>query len=212
MGYRLNFFLLFVGLSFGTIAAPVHFAGQLDYVDVDNGAGIYAGTTISTNVTGFIDDVSFAGELSIGPVTTVFGCCIAAGGLAISNDELLTNEDAARFNDLAGANIFTGGEFVDILDIEGDVATAGGGRLETGLSYVFHESTFANEDVGNYPFDPTLVLLSLFFVLEVDLNANEIYSGVGHKSSVPVPVSIWMLGVGVIGLFRLSKRNYAARP
>jgi hypothetical protein len=161
--------------------------GQLDIVVVDTGSGIYSGTPIGTNISGFINPVPTSGEITNGTTLTAFGCCIAAGGLSVTNNELLDAGTAALLNNLAGSVLFSAGGLVDIINIEGDTTTAAGGRIEIGLSYVFDQGTFSNESLDNYPFDPNDVLLGLFFIVEEDAGSGVVYSAVGKLDSGIMP-------------------------
>ena len=161
------------------VAPVVNFFGQLDIVEVDTGVGIYSGTPIGTDFSGFINPDPTSGEITNGTIQTAFGCCIAAGGLSVTNNELLDAGAAALLNNLAGSLLFSAGDMVDIINIDGDIATAAAGRIEIGLSYIFNQGTFSNVNPDNYPFDPNEVLLSLFFIAEQDAGLGEIYSAVG---------------------------------
>ncbi len=178
-------------------AAQVNFIGTLGAVPVDNGQGVYAGTPLGTVFSGFIDDVSFSGEISDGSTLTSFSCCIAAGGLSITNDEVLNADAANLLNQLTMSNQFSAGDTFDIVDIEGDQATANSGRIEVGLSYLLPATTFPNEDLGNYPFSPGDVLLSAFFILEEDANGQDIYDGIGLLQPVPLPGGILLFSSGL---------------
>jgi len=61
---------------------------------VDDG-DVYSGATTSTNFSGNIDDVTANGSISDGTTVTPFGCCIAAGGFSITNNEVLSADEAS---------------------------------------------------------------------------------------------------------------------
>jgi hypothetical protein len=173
------FLLLSMSLTGVTkAAAPISFSGQLDVVFVNTGRGIFS-DTLGTTFSGVIDPYTANGSISNGTTTVNFSCCIAAGGLSISNNEILDAETATILNIIAGYAQFHTGETVDIVQIEGDAATANGGRIEVGLSYVLAADAFANESLANYPFDPAKVRMSLFFIAEHNSADNELYSVVG---------------------------------
>jgi len=162
-------------------AADINFSGQLDVVLEDNGSAVYSGFPVGTDFGGSIDDVTFNGFISdaVGTTNTNFGCCIAAGGLNIANDEVLDAETAALINSIAGTNLIAG-DLIDSVDIEGDAMTAGGGRIEVGLSFILNPLAFDNADPGNYPPRPEDVLAAVFFIAEFDAQEQEIYSGIGE--------------------------------
>ena len=184
---KINICALFFALaSLDAYAAAINFSGQLDVIQVNNGGGVYSGTALGTNFFGAIDDVTASGNISDGTTLTSFSCCIAAGGLAVSNDLALDAETAALLNTLLGSSMFSEGDLIDGIDIEGDEFTSGGGRIEVGLSYIFDASTFIDDSPANYPFDPNDVLLALFFIFEEDATGGDVYSGVGKLDVSPV--------------------------
>jgi hypothetical protein len=169
-------------------AAAIDFAGRLDVIAVDEGGALFSGVALGTPFSGTIDDVTANGQVGGGGRGVSFGCCIAAGALSVTNDRVLPADDAALINALLGADLYQEGDVVDIVDLEGDVQTASGGRIEVGLSYLFDASTFADASPGNYPFDPTAVRASLFFVLEQDAAGEDIYHGLGKLTGAPPPI------------------------
>jgi len=171
---------LFVFISNDAFAAVSNFTGNLDVVMVDEGTGIYSGTPLGTDFSGVINAYTANGSISNGTTTTYFSCCIAAGGLSVTNNEVLDEDTVSVLNTLAGSNLFNVGEQVDIINIEGDTTTSGSGRIEIGLSYIFSADTFIDESLDNYPFDPNDVLISLFFIAEHDSLDNDVYSAVGQ--------------------------------
>lgn len=207
---KINFFALFFILSpLNANSTTINFSGQFDVIQVDTGTGIYSGNPIGTNFSGFIDDVTFNGEISNGTgVTTPFSCCIAAGGLALTNNIELDNESVLLLNSVAGSSMFTVGDMIDLVDIEGDESTLGGGRIEVGLSYILDASAFNDENLDNYPFDHNDLQLALFFILEENGNGDAIYSALGQINAVPLPASVWLFGSGIalfVGLIKHKK-------
>jgi len=182
----LGFTALFLSIT-SVSAGTVSFSGPLDFIELDTGGGVYTGTPIGTNFNGSINDVSETGAITDGTTATTFGCCIAAGGLDVSNNFTLRAGDAALLNALLGSSFFSRGDKVDVIDIEGDAFTAGDGRIEIGLSYIFAKNTFSNNSNSNYPFDPNDVLISLFFIFEEDSSGDEIYSAVGKLTDSTIP-------------------------
>ncbi len=181
-----GFIVLFLSITSAS-AASINFSGLLDIIELDTAGGVYAGSPVGTSFTGSIDDISYSGAITDGATATPFGCCIAAGGLNVSNNIKLKAADAAFLNTLLGSSFFSAGDRVDLIDIEGDVTTAGGGRIEIGLSYVFAKNTFRDNSPDNYPFDPNDVLLSLFFIAEEDSFGEDIYSAVGKLTGSTIP-------------------------
>lgn len=140
--------------SLSAQASIVNFSGQLDFIQLDEGGGVYSGVAIGTAFLGSIDDTDANGYIFDGTTLAPFGCCIAAGGLNVTNDFILTEEDATFLNGVLGSSQYSPGDRIDIVDIEGDKTTSSGGRIEIGFSYVFDSSTFSNDDLSNYPFNP----------------------------------------------------------
>lgn len=186
-------------------ASTIDFSGELDVVS-DAGGAIYSAVPIGTTFSGSIDDVTGDVEISDGTTTTMFTCCITPGILTVTNNMVLSADDAALFNMLLGSSMFNPGDEVDGIDLEGDGAIATGGRIEVGLSYVFASDTFSDTGLDNYPFDPADVLLSLFFIIEDDSFGDEIYSGLGRLNSVPLPASLWLCAIAFASLVRFAKR------
>jgi hypothetical protein len=188
-------------------ASIIDFTGQLRVIELNTGGGVYSNTPLGTTFVGSIDDVTYNGQISDGTTLTRFGCCIAAGGLGISNNMELDASTAALLNGVAGFQKYKTGDIVDGVNLEGDTATLGSGRIEIGLSYVFDADTFSNGDLANYPFDPRELRLALFFIYESDVHGVDVYSAVGNLNPVPLPASVWLLGMGLLGLVGIVKRK-----
>ena len=112
--------------------------------------------------------------------------------------QVLGADQASLLNQLFGGANYSAGDLIDQVDIEGDSATAGGGRIEVGLSFVFAPTTFASSsDVG--AFNPAVASDSLFFIFEEDINGTDLYSGLGPATvaAVPWPASVWLMGAGL---------------
>ena len=180
---------LVTALSSIAEAADIEFTGQLDVIQEDNGSAIYSGFTVGTEFVGSIDDSTFDGFITdvAGTEFTEFGCCIAAGGLSVTNDEIIDADTAELLNSLAGTS-FTAGDTFDLIDIEGDAATSGGGRIEVGLSFVLDTLAVASDSPDGYPPSPDDVLVTLFFITESDSQGEEIYSALGVLDD-PYPMS-----------------------
>lgn len=209
MGYiRRMMAVLLVSLPAGMVhAASIGINGTIDFVEFDNGGATYSGVGTGASVSGFIDDVTFGGELTVNGVTTPFGCCIAAGGLAVSNDFMLDGQIAGLLNTIAGTSLFSAGEMVDLIEIEGDAATATRGRIEIGVSYIFPGTTFSDASLSNYPFDPAALKFAVFFIFEEDVGGNNLYSVLGALQPVPVPAAAWLFASGLLGLIGVARRR-----
>lgn len=204
---QILFLMLTLTIVPGQIQASViNFSGQLDSIQYDEGGAVYSETPLGTHFTGSIDDIAFSGYIDDGITNTPFGCCIAAGGLDILNDIVLSEEDATFLNAVLGSPKFSAGNAIDIVNIEGDTNTSSGGRIEIGLSYIFDASTFIDDNLSNYPFNAEDVELSLFFIFEEDNSGNDIYSAVGQLDPVPVPAAVWLLGSGLVGMIGLRRK------
>jgi hypothetical protein len=188
-------------------AAGINFTGLLDFVDLDTGGAAYAGTATGTRFTGAIDDVTFNGFITDGATRTDFGCCIAAGGIEIADNQAVDQATADRLNSWLGPGFFAPGHSIDVLNIEGDLRTTGGGRIEVGLSYILHPDAFPNSNPGNYPFDPADLYLTLFFILEENSLATNTYDAIGRVDAVPLPPTVWLLLTGVLAGFGYSRRR-----
>lgn len=206
-----------VGLSLLAVAttanaAAINFSGPLSIIDTDLGTAVYSGVAVGTTFTGTIDDVTFSGSITDGTTGTSFGCCIAAGGLGLTNNIVLFADDADFLNQVAGAPLFSENDVVDSADIEGDATTAGDGRIEVGVSYILRPDAFDDENpVGNYPFDPADILLMLFFIVEENSSDVEIYNAVGRVDVMPIPLpaAAYLFGSGILALFAASRRKAA---
>lgn len=160
-------------------AAVISFDGQLDYIEYDHG-GAYSEVSIGTEFFGGIDDANGSGFITDGVNVTSFDSQIAAGGLIITNDMMLSTEDADFLNTIAGSQGYTAGDIVDAVNIEGDATTVGGGRIEVGLTYILPHNSFDDNDLSNYPVNIDDVELALFFIYEEDNRGNDIYSAGGR--------------------------------
>ena len=159
-------------------AGIINFSGQLDVVELDTAGAVYSGVAIGSVFSGVIDDVTFDGSITDGTTLTSFSCCIAAGGLSITNNDTLNADEAALLNSL-GNTSFVAGDMIDVIDLEGDTTTSGGGRIEIGLSYVLDPLSLSDESQDNYPPDAGDILIALFFIFEADSQDQDIYSAFG---------------------------------
>ncbi len=159
-------------------AADLTFSGQIDLITDDEGGGTFSGTLPGASASGVIDDQTISGSITIDSTTVSFGCCIAAGGLEITNDDALDSERAALLTLLTGS-LFSAGDVVDTIQIEGDTATLSGGRFEAGMSFILEGDTFNDTSSTNYPPNPADVLVAIFFVLEEDSAGDDIHAAVG---------------------------------
>jgi hypothetical protein len=193
-------------LAAPALAATIHFSGPLGLVEYDNG-GVFSGTPLGTTFTGFVNVDTAVARISNGTITQNIGCCIAASGLDITNDEIITAYEAQAINDLLGTSRFSSGDAVDIVDIEGDNFTAGGGRIEVGLSYLLEPTAFDDDAQDNFPFDPADLIGGIFFIYEEDAAGADLYSGFGQITAVPLPAAAWLFGGALVGLAGLSRKR-----
>ena len=190
--FRRALALLALFLSFAAQAAVIDFSGPLRIIETDEGGAIYSGVPIGTQFSGSIDDVTANGSITGAGITTNFGCCIAAGGLEFTNNVVLDGLSATLLNTLSGTTDFAPGQIYDLADLEGDTLVLPDGRIEVGLSFLFPEDTYANDDPGNI-LDPTAALLTVFFIVEEA--SGEIYSSIGLAVvPIPVPGALWLFG------------------
>lgn len=178
--------LLSICLFFSSTAGAdtINFSGTLDLILVNDGTGTFASAPQGSPVSGFIDDQTFNGEITVDGITESFDCCIFAGGLSVSNDEVLDEETAALLNQLAGSTVFTAGEIVDGVNVEGDVDLGKGQRLEVGVSYLLNGAAFPDDSLSNYPFNNADVRIALFFILEEN-PIDDVYDALGV---FPIPI------------------------
>ena len=192
-------------------AATINFNGSLTLIDRESPGAVYYNLPLGTAFSGFIVDSPISGEITGGGITTAFGCCIAADPAPVfTNNWVLTATDAGLLNAVTSPGMFNAGEVYDLVDIEGDAATAGGGRIEIGLSYLLDQNTFTGSTQTTLPPDPNDVVLGLFFIVEEDSPANgggEIYNVLGVLQPVPVPAAFWLFGSGLLGLAGMARRR-----
>lgn len=201
-GFLIGSVLLLMALP--ARSAPIDFAGLVDFVDLDAGGAVYSGRGVGTAFTGTIDDETFSGSLSDGVTPTAFSCCIDADGMEFSDNVPVDADIAERLNFWLGPGFFVPGHSVDLIDIEGDAATADGGRIEIGLSYVLDPAAFSG--TGAYPFDPADLYVAVFFIFEENALGEEIYSAMGNLEPVPLPATLGLLVSGFLASLA------AARP
>ena len=207
------FAVTFILTSLNANAVVIPFAGKIDVVN-ENTGGIYSLTPDDTFFVGSIDDGTMGGNVGFGNITdgstpTSFSCCtMAAGGLSISNDQMVDQDFAILVNGLLGDNVLSDGDIIDIVDLEGDATTPSGGRIEVGLSWLLSASAFPDEDIGNYPFDPADVILNVFFIVEQDDSMDTIYDAFGVVTPIPLPAAAWLFPAGLVaGLGWMRRRN-----
>lgn len=188
------------------LAATLNFSGTLEFIEFDDG-GVFSSTPLGTTFTGAVDLDTGFGMITNGTITQAVSCCIAAGGLDVTNDEVLTADEATIINFLLDTPRFSGGDIVDIVDIEGDHPTAGGGRIEVGLSYLLEPTAFDDDSTDNFPFDPTDLIGSAFFIYEEDSFGDDLYSGIGRLTAVPLPAAAWLFGGALLGLAGVARRR-----
>ena len=197
-------------IPFGVHAAIINFSGQLDYIQYDNGSAVFSGVPISSEFEGAFDDEIYSGiiwtMIDSLPLLAPFGCNIAADGLDIVNDKVLVQEDVQFLNPIYGSEKFSEGDIIDLINFENDSSTLSNGRIEVGVSYIFDYSTFSDDDLSNYPFNPESLEFALFFIYEEDSSGKGIYYAGGQLDPVPVPSAVWLLGSGLIGFVGVRRK------
>jgi hypothetical protein len=176
--------ILFIGITI-VQASEITFNGQLDYIQIDAGGGVYSGVAIGADFNGSIDDVDATGFITDGTTLTSFDCCISAGGLSVTNNMVLSADEATFLNGIIGSLQYNDGDIVDVIDIEGDKTTGSGGRIEIGISYILPADSFDNDDLSNYPVNQNDIELALFFIYEEDNIGQDIYSAGGQIQEPP---------------------------
>ena len=198
-------------------AANISFTGSIVIVDIDNGAGVYAGTTIGDTFSGNIivgNSVSEASSTGGGSNSfeytfsnAPYGIVIGNGAVevsssftivAIDNNYPSDAEGAAEINNIFGINLQPGSELdawaafghTDnaIVDVNDNLSNG----LEFGIIYGFNPSTYAGLDYQAAP--PTLANVDYpyFYISESDASGNQIFNAVGildGSEQVPAEVS-----------------------
>lgn len=179
-------------------AARIDFVGPLVAVDEDDGSGRYAGRNVGDHFAGHIDDQTAVGAISDGTTVTTFGRGISAGSFTITNDVLLDFAAAGFLNQVSESDTFSFGSVIDLVDIEGDTHVGDGLRIEVGLTFILPPTTFASDTPLRQSFDADSALVTLFYVTEDDSRGiGDIYSATGRVTAVPLPASIWLVGLGL---------------
>ena len=116
---KITYTLFLLVASLNLSAQVVNFSGQLDFVVEDAGGGIYSDTPLGTRFEGFINPFTGNGEIANDSIVTSWDeCCIAAGGLSVSDNRMLDAEDIDVINSLLGTAFFSPGDLVDAIDID----------------------------------------------------------------------------------------------
>lgn len=196
-------------MSANVNAAAINFSGEISWVDPISSSGIFYPTVIGDNFIGAIDDVTGSGFISDGVTTVALSCCsLRPENLPyeIFNDQVLSAGDATFFNTVIGAPVFSAGDIIDTVSLEGRASTPGGGILAAGLSYVFDSSAFVDESPDNYPFTMN-PLYTLFGIWENSPDQVVLFDVGGTVSPVPLPTAIWLFCSGLIGLTGVARRR-----
>lgn len=218
--------LFFLGTSH---AAIINFSGALEFVETNDGSGVFSSTSIGTTFFGNFtygdseSDAFFAGGGDFRFLSPPFVGNISDGisnvqsfageeiEIGIGNDVPL-GEDFLLVNNLLGTSFDATAQF-DIWDIEGQDDVAGGGRIEFAIGFLFDTSIYNAVEFRVAPPDAADIELSFFAVREFDEFDNETYFGYGklHSvSAIPIPAAVWLFGTALLGLVGFSKRRKAA--
>ena len=178
-------FLFCLCHSSSVFSVSINFSGQIDVILEDSGGAIYSGSPIGTNFSGTIDDVTGSGEITDGTTVTAFSCCqLDAESPDISDNHVLSADEAELLNAVAGFDLFSANDVIDSVNLEGDSMTSSGGRIEVGLSYILDPNTFSDEQTANYSLDSDDSLLTLFFILEEGSGGNtDLYDAIGAATA-----------------------------
>jgi hypothetical protein len=169
-------FLIFCSIS---QAANITFNGHLYTVFEDQGGAIYSGAAENMLFSGAINDATLEGFIADLMTNTPIHCCIGdAEGLLFENNEPLEAENAALLSTLTGSS-YVAGDVIDLIIFQGGVMTAGGGLFFLEVVMVFDANTYANNGLGDYPPDQNDILVSLFFIEEVDNQDETLFEAVG---------------------------------
>ena len=208
------FFRIFTAVAVLGACASAHatsipFSGEAIIIE-DLGGAVYSGVSVGQVFVGQIDDQTFNASVSDGTTLTAITCCTSSPpdiGLVITNDVMVMDQDQAdEINFLIGAAVFSIGDKFDLIDIEGDQVLGNGHRLEIGVSFLFSDDTFADDDPSNYPVDLQDALFATYFVIEDDALGDEIFLAQGRFTPVPLPASLWLISGAAVVLSRVRRR------
>ncbi len=227
----------------GTVASPVSatqttsFSGTLLSVQIDTGAGTYAGITAGTPFSGAFTYGSFAGDATAihsepNETNYAFGgspCGSSIGdgikttigtltNINIQNDMPLTADEAALATLISGMP-FSAGTAVDVWTAGGLTSGAfydAGNSLINGTSFevvLFTRDTglFNSTDFRAIP--PTLAAteLGVFSIEQANALGETVFFGIGRLDSIaaiPEPSSYLMLAAGIAWLGFLVRRRH----
>ena len=194
---RITLCVCFIGACSLAHAANITWSGQLAGSDVDGGGAIYSGVAIGTDFSGAIDDVTFNGFFTDGTTRTSFDCCIGeAVGLLVANNDPLEEDFHEVLNSLAGTN-FVEGDPVDVIGLGGGKVTSGGGSIQFELVFVFDADVFDDDSLDNYPPNLDDVLITLFFIGEVDDQGEEIYFALGVVDEINFAEDVFQINAAI---------------
>lgn len=168
-------------LCFCTLAqaSNLTFNGHIYAVFEDQGGAIYSGAAENMLFSGAINDATLEGFIADLMTNTPVHCCIGKeDGLLFENNEPLEPENATLLNTLTGSS-YSAGDPIDLIIFEGGAATAGGGVFFLEVVMVFDANTYASNGLGDYPPDPDDILVSLFFIEELNGQEDTIFEAIG---------------------------------
>ncbi len=166
-------------------ADNVNFSGQLSHIGEDIGGAVYSGVEIGTVFSGSINDETLNGFITDGATRTSFGCCASEeAGPTVTNNFVVSADDAAFVNAVTGTTDFVAGDTVDLIELEGVSDTSGGGYIYFTLIFIFDPLTFSNDNPGNYPQDPDDAITNLFIIDEESSLEMDIYDAAGVAENI----------------------------
>ena len=168
-----------------THAANHTFNGYVYSVESDLGGAKYSGIAVNMLFHGGLNDATLEGFITDGFRETAMHCCgpFVDTGLAIENDEVLDEGNAALLNAITGGS-YSAGDLVD-LAIMSAVAqfNAGGGfqarALILQVIFIFDPTDYPDASLAHFPVDPTKAIARIFTLEEKNAVSQTIFKLTG---------------------------------